>query len=367
VSAQPRYVTLKEASKMHSDSVTAIRLVEGDNAVELLSYGRLNSLLCDGINSFPYPFPSVAITALHLRDFSTTFLPKCIYQLSELTELIIEDQVLNTIPYEFKALDGLQHLTLITPNLTYIDKEALFLKDLVFLHFDSRKIKLASEHIQMPKLEKLYLYGEVLSFPKFGTFPDLNVLHLHNGTSTAIDPSVFDLPKLEEFHTCDPIIHLNEGISRLNQLTTLSLCSHQNHPTWSNPCASETYFPQVNLSTTNGTFPRLESLPNAICSLQKLSTLDLHGSGIQSLPECLWGIDSLRSIYVTDTKLAKLPGLFFASERDLGLIKITISQPNHFDKSSKKALKKIPTIERIKRKKGTFKRTFLVTKVFGKP
>jgi len=365
--AQTRYVTLKEASTMHSDSVTAIRLVEGDNASELLSYANLHSLLCDGVKTFPYPFPSVAITSLYLRNFSTTFLPKCVYQFGALSELTIEDQVLNAIPNEFKGFERLRHLSLITPNLTSIEKEALMLETVVLFHLDAKRINLTSEQMQMPELFNLFLYGEVISFPKFGSFPQLKVLHLHNGRSNSIDPSVFNLKMLEEFHTCDPISVLNDEISKLKQLTTLSLCSHQNHPSFSISCSSEMNFPEIRLTSSHGTFPQMATLPEAICSLQKLTTLDLHGSGIRSLPACLWGMNSLKSIDITDTKLERLPSVFFTCERDLGLLNIRMSKPNHLDKSSKKALKKIPTSERYKLKKGIFKRTFLLTKVFGKP
>ena len=159
---------------------------------------------------------------------------------------------------------------------------------------------------------------------------------------------------------------MNEGIGNLKQLITLSICSHDNHPNLSNPATSESSSPYLQLSSLHGTFPLLAALPESICSLSKLTNLDLHGSGVQSLPACLWGMSSLKSIAITDTKLEQLPKVFFTSERDLGTISLRYSQPNGFDKWTRKALKKIPTIERIKRKKGTFKRTFLTMKVFGK-
>ncbi|GAB2593004.1 leucine-rich repeat domain-containing protein [Spirosoma areae] len=185
-------------------------------------------------------------------------LPECIGQLTQLTELRVENRLLGQLPATIGSLNNLTQLTL---NACGLDS-------------------LPASIGQLTALTELFLPGNKFrQLPALGQLQALRELTVSNNQLTA----------------------LPDDIGQLTQLTTLN--ADQNKLTQ----LPASVVRLVNLQRLSVSNNQLERLPDALGNLHKLHWLTIGDNQLTALPGSIGQLDSLRTLFIGKNRLRTLP------------------------------------------------------------
>ena len=278
-------------------------------------------------------------TELDLSNLALTEVPEAIGQLTQLEKLILGGwreefkNQLTGLPDAITNLTQLQSLDLSYNQLTELPNEIANLTQLHYLILcDNYLAELPNEITILTNLQELDLTGNRLTaLPKcFGELIQLQILYLSDNRLTELPASISQLSNLKilgltrnRLTSCpEPLIQLcniqelglsennfkslPNWLSRLSQLRKLGLANTRllEVPEWIGSLAElrdlylgeeEGSIGRWGFSTTRSS-NRLISLPNSLCQLTKLETLNLEGNLIPDLPTEFYKFEHLISI-----------------------------------------------------------------------
>ncbi|KAJ9167279.1 hypothetical protein P3X46_021943 [Hevea brasiliensis] len=216
---------------------------------------------CSNLEKLPPLFGLLSLRYLYLDGTALVEIPPDIVSLSSLEVLSLSDTPMEELPSSIGCLSSLVSLYLKRcKNLKSLPNSISELKCLGTLHLSG-----------CSNLEKLPpLYG----------LCSLNGIYLDGTALVEIPPDIVSLSSLKVLSLSDaPMEELPSSIGCLSSLGRLNL----------QRCK------------------KLKSLPNSICELKCLKTLHLRGcSNLEKLPP-LYGLCSLRDLYLDGTALVKIP------------------------------------------------------------
>jgi internalin A len=176
---------------------------------ELFQLTNLTTLVLSGnqLSSLPPEIVQLTnLTALVLSGNPLTSLPPEIVQLTNLTTLEIDGNQLSILPPELFQLTNLTELSLSGNQLTSLPPELFQMKQLTELWRGGLKLtNLPPEIVQLPNLTTLYLDGNQLTSlpPEIVHLPKLERLYLSDNQLTSLPPEIVHLPKLERLYLSD--------------------------------------------------------------------------------------------------------------------------------------------------------------------
>lgn len=227
------------------------------------------------------------ITGLALIACDISILPEVITQLEFLTELVIRDEKLSSIP---KTINKLLNLTSLTLSGFAVASQLRELPDSI---------------IELDALENLTLESNQLNeLPqRFGRLKNLRKLNLWDNNLQALPDSIGDLLKLKEL-----LMGLNKDLKRipntlknLRSLETLSF--HQNNLNQLPECIAELRnLHELDLSSNS-----LKFIPDSIQSMVKLKELDLSANYMGDFPEIITTLTGIERLDLSGNYLQTIP------------------------------------------------------------
>lgn len=187
-----------------------------------------------------------------------TPMPNCIGQLGQLTELRLENLMLDQLPATIGSLTHLKHLTVSFCGLQSLP-----------VLFD-----------QLTALEQLHLDGNKLGqLPPMGQLRALGQLSVSNNQLTALPDDIGQLTQLTVLQADqNKLAQLPASLGRLINLRSLSLNNNQ-----------------------------LEQLPDQLGKLRSLKNLSVSSNRLTALPNSIGQLDSLHYLWIGENRLRSLP------------------------------------------------------------
>lgn len=260
-------------------------------------------------------------------------LPSSIGQLQTLRQLSIKLSSVNlSLPKEIGKLTNLETLDLSHTNIQTISPAIWKLPNLKNLDLSFTKLKrIPTSIFSLVSLERLNLASSlsgVKSIPdRIGNLKNLKELNLENTQLKQLTDGVFYLVNLEVLNLANiKIKSLSFLVGRLSNLKYLSLrgngylhslpetlCDLEKLETLDlQRCQNLMIFPtQIgnlrNLETLNLNHARIEPLPDSIARLQKLRNLYLRGWRHKNIPETIGDLASLEKLDISHSCIEELP------------------------------------------------------------
>ncbi|KAF2297189.1 hypothetical protein GH714_019118 [Hevea brasiliensis] len=240
---------------------------------------------CKMLNSLPNSICELkCLETLYLSGCSNIEKLSPLYGLCSLRKLFLDGTALVEIPPDIVSLSSLALLYLNDTPMEELPSSIGCLSSLVILNLGRcKKLKsLPNSICELKCLKTLRLSGcsNLEKLPPLYGLCSLRELFLDGTALVEIPPDIVSLSSLALLYLNDtPMEELPSSIGCLSSLVSLNL----------QRCK------------------KLKSLPNSICELECLETLHLSGcSNLEKLPP-LYGLCSLRDLYLDGTALVKIP------------------------------------------------------------
>ncbi|MEM6251278.1 MAG: COR domain-containing protein, partial [Cyanobacteria bacterium P01_D01_bin.156] len=268
------------------------------------------------------------LTDLNLNENILDILPSEISELQYLLNLEIRRNQFTKLPTEIFRLKNLERLDVYWNRLTTVSEEIYQLQKLKYLNLSENQItKIPDEIFQLKSLVKLELQKNSLSqIPiEIDRLPNLKSLNISNNKLRKLPSSLCKLERLVKLDLQKNSLNkLPPEIIRLQSLNRLNL--------------SENYFPKLPFEITQLQSLKelyfsknsLENLPaqiahlislkkldiqenqitefsTQITQLRKLQWLDISSNHISTLPDTISRMQSLHFLYINSNKLINLP------------------------------------------------------------
>ncbi len=222
------------------------------------------------------------VTYLQLYRQKLKEIPKEVFELKNLEELVLYDNSIKVIPPEIGKLKKLKKLSIERNNLKSLPNELFELKELEGLHLDNNPIKTIPAEIgQLKKLNSLDLYScKLTELPiEIGDLSKLNRLSLNHNQLTKLPEEIGKLINLTDL-TIDnnQLTELPEEIGNLTDLTRL--CANQN---------------------------QLTTLPNVFEKLTKLKSFYLYDNQLTNIPSSFEYLISCEFVSLFNNQLTEIP------------------------------------------------------------
>lgn len=224
-------------------------------------------------------------------------IPKAIFNLSSLQELILYDTQIATVPSEIKKLKSLKKFAI---NQLPFTPEDSFIK---------LNLEEAFENLsQCENLKELNLnYNGIKQIPeKINLLKQLEVFLAQDNLLVSYPKAIHNLTKLKELNF--GVNHLKEiptGIGQLSQLKTLKLNSN-----WQQNFDVKNLFDEIDQLTVLEILDlhscqSIKEIPETISSLTKLKKLDLDNNLITKLPKSILNMTHLNVLRIGSNKVAE--------------------------------------------------------------
>lgn len=214
---------------------------------------------------------------LKIDSYKDTILPSSIGQLSKLEYLEINFSKITSLPSSIGRLINLKTLIIANGNVNIIIPAEIgnlvHLKELDIYNFHFNSIP--TEIGNLVNLESTMLCGDLSKLPSsLSNCTKIKSLYLADNKFNHIPRSIFKLKQLQylDFENND-LLEVNNSIKLLSNLTDINLSSN---------C-------------------HLSKLPQNICMLRNLKTLNISNTKISFIPFCLANNDSLERIKMCKT------------------------------------------------------------------
>lgn len=245
------------------------------------------------------------VTYLNLQDKNISFIPPQINRLTELYDLILNNNQISEIPVEIGQLNKLAYLDLAVNNLTSLPPEIGMLTELRSLNLQDNDLTSIPQEIGLlTNLEYLGIRNnDLTSLPaEIGQLTSIVTINASFNSLTSIPTEIGSLSSLKNFNLSqNSLTSLPEEIGELSNLINLQL--NYNKLTSLPPEIGEltqlTYLPLGSNELT--------SIPGEIGQLSGLTTLLLEGNQLTSLPEEISQLTSLTSVDLYINNFTSVP------------------------------------------------------------
>lgn len=195
-------------------------------------------------------------------------------------KLLLQHNMLLTLPFEITRFSSLVSLDLSNNNLTHVNDFLLQLPELQSLYLQNNNLTddgLPKELCTLTKLRELNLSGNKLTIvlPQLCEVISLRYLYLGGNQITEILPDIRALQSLQVLHLGGNLLEtVPNELGELHQLGALILCDN-----------------------------RLRRLPRVISNLTRLRSLLLHKNNLCCLPVCIVKLRGLAELSLRDNPL----------------------------------------------------------------
>ncbi|MEG5220019.1 COR domain-containing protein, partial [Microcoleus sp. ARI1-A5] len=198
-------------------------------------------------------------------------IPEALGKLSNLTELVLDNNQIAEIPEALGKLSNLTQLSLSNNQIAEIPEALGKLSNLTQLYLSDNQIAEIPEALgKLSNLTQLSLWdNQIAEIPEaIGQLSNLTQLYLWNNQITEIPEALGKLSNLTQLYLSDnQIAEIPEAIGQLSNLTQLYL--------WNN---------------------QITEIPEALGQLSNLISLDLTNNQIEKIPECLETLPKLEKL-----------------------------------------------------------------------
>ena len=251
-------------------------------------------------------FELTQLQRLSIRGNNLTSLPPEIGYLTNLQGLGLSNNNLTTLPPEIRYLTNLQQLYLWGNKLTTLPPEIRNLTNLQYLHLMCNNLTTLPPEIRyLTQLQRLYLENNNLTSlpPEIRYLTQLQYLDLENNNLTTLPPEIGNLTNLQGLDLGDNnLTSLPPEIGNLTNLQGLGLLNN-NLTSLPPEIGYLTQLQRLYLEDNE-----LTTLPPEIGNLTQLQHLDLRGNKLTTLPPEIGYLTQLRHLNLRDNKLTSLPG-----------------------------------------------------------
>ena len=255
---------------------------------------------------------------MDLSGLNLTELPDSIGQLSELEELELQENRLNTLPESIGQLVRLGTLNIDDNQLIALPESMAQLKALTWLRADDNRFPTFPDVI--PRLGQLrYLYVSGHGFTELpesiGQLTGLRWLYLRRNGIVNLPTSFELLTQLEWLMlSSNKLQTIPESIGSLTQLERLDLSSNELR-TLPESIGSLTQLQVLELPRN-----QLRSLPESIGRMKQLRGLDVRENRLEMLPESIRGLDNLIILFLHENEKLGLPPELLGTYSSSGML-----------------------------------------------
>lgn len=222
-------------------------------------------------------------------------IPKSVFNLSSLQELVLFDTQISTVPIEIGKLKSLKKFSI---------SQAVFLPDDEYmpLHLEELFKNLSQCHI----LKELHLNSNgIKQIPEsIKLLKQLEVFSAEDNLIVSYNKALHDLTKLKVLNLgINQLKEIPTGIGQLTQLKILKLNSN-----WQNNFDAKNLFDEIYKLTDLETLElyscqSIKAIPETISNLNKLKKLDVDNNLIEKLPRSIFNMTHLNTLRISSNKI----------------------------------------------------------------